>query len=100
MKRRVPRLGGPLAAFAKQELIGLDCAVVDSTDPKSVGLEGVVVDETLRTLTLRLGAPGARRVQVAKAACTFEFRPPGKDPVRVPGRSIEFRPEDRTKKVR
>jgi ribonuclease P protein subunit POP4 len=100
MKRHVPRLGGRAAAFAKTELVGLEAAVVRSTDPGLVGLHGVVVDETLHTLTLRTGSPGGRRVQVAKAACTFAFQVPGQDPVVVEGRAIEFRSEDRTKKVR
>ncbi len=99
MKRSVPRLAGAAKAFARSELIGSQATIVASPDPTLVGLGGRVVDETLRTLVIDRGD---RRVRVAKAACTFEFRAPDSDrgPVRVDGRAIEFRPEDRTKKVR
>src|SRR5947209_7024858 len=100
MKRTVPRLSGPARAYARSELIGLDARVAASTDPQSVGVAGTLVDETLRTVTLRVGGAGGRRLRLSKAAVTLEFRRPGQDPVRVEGRAIEFRPEDRTKKVR
>lgn len=101
MKRTVPRLHGPAKAVARGELIGLHATVHDSPDEGIRGLSGDVVDESLHTLTLRVGGPGGRRVQVAKAACVFAFRAPGRDePVLVEGRAIEFRPQDRTKKVR
>ncbi len=102
MKRSVPRLQGPAKALARGEFIGLHATVDDSPDAGLVGLSGTVVDETLHTLTLRPGGPGTRRVQVAKAACVFAFSTPGSDrePVRVEGRAIQFRSQDRTKKVR
>ena len=97
MKRTVPRLEGPATAVARGELIGLAAAVVDSTDKGLVGLSGDVVDETLRTLSLRR-ADGTV-VRVGKRGSTFEFTT-AKGPVRVVGAAMEFRPEDRTKKVR
>lgn len=101
MKRSVPRLDGPAKTVARGELVGLRATVHDSPDAGIRGLSGDVVDETLRTLTLRVGGPGGRRVQLAKAACVFAFEVPGRDePVLVEGRAIEFRPQDRTKKVR
>ncbi len=122
MKKRVPRVSRDALAFARSELIGRNVTVAESTDPGLVGLAGSVVDETLRTLTIRVGGLGGRRVQVAKAACVFEFqatRPvgfgaettgpsgsgrsssaPGPQVLRVDGRAIAFRPTDRTKKVR
>lgn len=99
MKRRVPRLDGAARDLARGELIGLEAEVVQATDPGYHGLKGTVVDETLRTLVLRLGAAGARRVRLPKVACTFRFAT-RRGPVDVDGAAIEFRPEDRTKKVR
>ncbi len=82
--------------------MGLNCTIHESPDKGIQGLYGDVVGETLHTLTLRVGGPGGRRVQVSKAACTFAFSTPGRDlePVLVEGRAIEFRSQDRTKKVR
>lgn len=97
MKRTVPRLEGPAKAVARGELIGLAAAVVASADKGLVGLSGEVVDETLRTLSIR--RPDGRVVRVGKRESTFEFAT-AKGPVRVVGAAMEFRPEDRTKKVR
>ncbi|MHB1261222.1 MAG: ribonuclease P protein component 1 [Thermoplasmatota archaeon] len=97
MKRTVPRLEGPAKALARGELIGLTASIVDSTDRGLAGLAGEVVDETLRTLSLRRA--DGRVVRVGKRESTFEFTT-DKGPVRVVGAGMEFRPEDRTKKVR
>ena len=97
MKRTVPRVEGPAKTIARGELIGLSATVVESTDKGLVGLTGEVVDETLRTLSLR-GA-GGRIVRLGKRESTFEFQT-AKGSVRVLGAAMEFRPEDRTKKVR
>ena len=97
MKRTVPRLEGAARSLAKGELVGLPVAVVVCTDAGLVGLRGAVVDETLRTLVIRRA--DGREVRVGKRESTFEFAT-AKGPVRVAGAAMEFRPEDRTKKVR
>ena len=97
MKRTVPRLEGPARAVAKGELIGLPVRVVDSRDTQLIGLSGTVVDETLRTLTVRRA--DGRESRIGKRESAFEFTTP-RGPVRVVGAGIEFRPEDRTKKVK
>ena len=97
MKRTIPRLEGPARAAARDELIGLAATIVASTDPGLVGLAGRIVDETLRTLVLRRA--DGREVRVGKAESAFEVAT-ARGPVRIAGAAIEFRPEDRTKKVR
>lgn len=97
MKRTIPRLDGPARGVARGELIGRTATVVQSTDSGLVGTAGVVVDETLRTFVLR--ETDGREVRVGKSENVFEFSTPG-GAVRVVGAAIEFRPEDRTKKVR
>jgi ribonuclease P protein subunit POP4 len=97
VKRQVPRLDGPARAAARGELIGLPVRVVAAADAGLVGLEGTVVDETLRTLVVR--RPGGRESRLGKRGAAFEFRT-AKGPVRIDGAALEFRPEDRTKKVR
>lgn len=101
MKRRIPRLDGIAKRIAKGELIGLECRIAAANDAGIVGLEGTIVDETLRTLTLRIEGPGGRRVQLAKAGTAWDVRSsPERDWVSLDGRALEFRPADRTKKVR
>jgi ribonuclease P protein subunit POP4 len=97
MKRSVPRIAGPARDAARGELIGLRVKVVASTDPTLVGLEGTVVDESLRTFILR--RPDGRETRIGKPGTVFEFATP-RGTVRLEGEAIEFRPEDRTKKVR
>lgn len=97
MKRTVPRLDGPARAVARGELIGRTVRVVAAADAGLVGLAGILVDETLRTVTLR--RDDGRDVRIGKRGCTLEVAT-AKGPVRIEGAAIEFRPEDRTKKVR
>lgn len=97
MKRQVPRLEGAARAVARGELIGLAVRVAGAADAGLVGLEGTVVDETLRTLVVRRA--DGRLSRLGKRGATFEFATP-KGPVRIDGAALEFRPEDRTKKVR
>ena len=84
--------------LARGELIGLPVRVVQSTDPTLVGVEGVVVDETLNTFLVERDG-GAKPLHVAKANSVFDFADEG-GPVRIPGDRIRFRPEDRIKRVR
>lgn len=97
MKRTIPRLDGPARAIARGELIGLGVRVAAANDAGLVGLSGVVVDETLKTLTVRRG--DGRESRLSKEGATFEFTTPQGKAV-VVGSAIVFRPEDRTKKVR
>lgn len=83
--------------MGRGELIGLPVRVSEANDAGLVGLSGTVVDETLRTITVR--RDDGRESRLSKEGATFEFTTPqGK--VRVVGAAIVFRPEDRTKKVR
>lgn len=97
MKRTVPRVDGPARTIARGELIGLPVRVAAANDAGLVGLSGTVIDETLRTLTVR--REDGRESRLSKTGTTFEFATK-QGPVRIEGAAIEFRPEDRTKKVR
>lgn len=83
--------------LARGELIGLPVRVVQSTDPTLVGVEGVVVDETLNTFLVE--RPTGKPLHVAKQNSVFDFADED-GPVRIPGDRIRFRPEDRIKRVR
>lgn len=97
MKRTVPRVAKEALPTARGELIGLPIKVVAAHDAGLVGFTGTVVDETLRTFVVRREGGGLSRI--GKVGATFEFATPA-GPVRMEGAAIEFRPEDRTKKVR
>lgn len=101
-------------SIAKGELIGLRVTVASSSDARKAGLGGVVVDETMHTLTIDTGS---KVVMVAKPECSFRFErtgkaiageglsrdersPAGFRAVEVRGADLDVRPEDRIKKVR
>ncbi len=98
MKRTVPRLQGAAKQLAKGELIGRSCRIEAANDQGIVGLTGEVVDESLHTLTLR--NESGRSIQLAKSGATFAFLGSQGDWISIDGRAIEFRPEDRGKKVK
>jgi RNase P/RNase MRP subunit p29 len=84
------------ADVARHELIGL-FVTVGSAHAGWNGLEGTVVDETKQTfLVERTTGPEA---VVPKSGNRFVFRV-GNERFVVNGDDIDFRPEDRTKKVR
>ncbi|MDI9620065.1 MAG: ribonuclease P protein component 1 [Candidatus Nezhaarchaeota archaeon] len=79
------------------ELIGLRVKVVDGTHRGYAGIEGVVVDETMKTLKIM---NGQKRVKsVPKDSCKFRFRLPDGVIVEVEGSILVGRPEDRVKRV-
>ncbi len=80
----------------RHELIGLEIEIVSSTHSGYVGMKGRVVDETKRMLVMEVDGMEKR---VPKRLCVFEFIFDGYRE-RVDGAEIEFRPEDRIKRVR
>jgi len=82
--------------FLLGELIGTRVRIVDATDPTLIGLEGVVLDETMKMFFI-LTEKGVKRVQ--KRVAVFEFLTPSGERIRVDGRLLEVRPEERTKKL-
>ncbi len=81
--------------LVRHELIGLACRVKDSTNKALTGLEGRVVDETRQTLTLEIQN---REKSLIKDQCVFSFQIPSGKWVRVEGKILVARPEDRIKK--
>lgn len=79
------------------ELIGLRVKVIQYSDPALVGLEGVVVDETLKTLVIEKS--DGKRVRVFKANGLFEFQLPRGGKLVIKGVDIIGRPWDRLKRV-
>jgi ribonuclease P protein subunit POP4 len=81
--------------LVRHELIGLDARVVESTNPSQLGLSGRVVDETRNILSIET-RDGVRNLP--KDSCTFSFHIPSGEWVRVDGKLLVARPEDRVKK--
>ncbi|MDH5815596.1 MAG: ribonuclease P protein component 1 [Candidatus Nezhaarchaeota archaeon] len=79
------------------ELIGLRVKVVKSTHQGYVGIEGLVVDETMKTIKV-MDDKGEIKV-VPKNCCTFRFKLPDNVIVEVEGPYLLGRPEDRVKRV-
>jgi len=76
------------------EIIGLETEVVEHSNPSSVGVRGTVIDESLNTVVI--GDHKARRV--SKKDAVFKFTLNG-EVVKVEGRALQGRPEDRVKKT-
>lgn len=75
----------------RHELIGLECRVLKSQNKGQEGINGKILDETLKTLVV-----GGKTVQ--KKGSVFRVRLQGKG-VDIDGNYIVARPEDRIKKT-
>lgn len=80
----------------RHELIGLYVRVLRSKNRSLEGIEGCVIDETMKTLIIETET--GRRVMVPKNICEFVFRLPDGTEVLVVGSYIVGRPEDRLKR--
>ena len=81
--------------IVRHELIGLEVSVEKSSNKNLAGLKGEVIHETRQTLTIQAGK-GEKKIP--KDVCTFVFTLPDGKKVRVDGKILVSRPEDRIKK--
>ncbi len=81
----------------QHELIGLFARVVESKDPTFINVEGKIVDETQKTL-LFLSKNGKIK-RIPKAICIFYISLPDGITVKVDGKVLVGRPQDRIKKI-
>jgi len=84
----------------RHELIGLKVKVAESTDPALRGLSGTVVDESYNMLVVETKKRGKNPAEKRLSKCNsvFIFALPNKVKVKVEGRLLIGRPEDRIKK--
>jgi len=75
------------------ELNGLQVKIVKSNDRSKTGLQGRILRETKKVFEIGT-KKGVKKIQ--KRECVFEFEIGGKK-VRVDGKLLEARPEDRIK---
>jgi ribonuclease P protein subunit POP4 len=78
----------------KNEFIGLDIRISKSHNKELVGMKGKIIDETRNTLVLRRGS---KTVCIPKDIIHFHLSLPIGKTIKVDGRSIVARPEDRIK---
>jgi ribonuclease P protein subunit POP4 len=81
--------------LVRHELMGLKVKVVDSSNKKNVGISGKVVDESRNVIVIE--KTNGKEVKLAKEYNVFVFDL-GKHKVRVEGKILVGRPEDRIKK--
>ena len=74
----------------RHELIGLECKITASKNKSQIGIEGKIVDETLKSIVI----DGKK---ILKKDTTFMLKLGGKN-VHIDGNFIIARPEDRIKK--
>jgi ribonuclease P protein subunit POP4 len=77
----------------QHELIGLETEVLSDSNSENVGIRGRVIDETMKILVIR----GTGTHKIAKQNAVFKFLLDGIN-VKVEGRTLIGRPEDRVKK--
>jgi len=76
----------------KEEFIGMKVRIEKCTDPSLQGMEGVVVDETRNMMVIE-SREGIKKV--AKKIATFNI-----GGFTIDGRKINYRPEDRIRKIK
>ncbi|MFH0956366.1 MAG: ribonuclease P protein component 1 [Candidatus Aenigmatarchaeota archaeon] len=82
--------------LVRHELMGLTAMVRSSTNQQIVGISGKVIDESRNTFVIE--TPEGREVTIVKDQCEISFRLPSGESVRVDGKLLVARPEDRIKK--
>jgi ribonuclease P protein subunit POP4 len=78
----------------RHELIGLTAEVAESNNKTQKGIRGLIVDETKNTLIIETGK-GLKKIQ--KNGSVFIFEIPDGKKVKVDGKKIVARPEERVK---
>lgn len=82
--------------LVRHELIGLKVRIVSSSDPMHTKVNGRVIDETYNML--KIEAKNSREKTISKSNSIFIFTLPNKTKVKVDGKVLIGRPEDRIKK--
>ncbi|MCQ8898057.1 MAG: ribonuclease P protein component 1 [Hadesarchaea archaeon] len=82
--------------LARHELIGLEVEILESRDPGLRGLRGRVVDETKNMLKIRVGG---KVKSVPKSIVYLRFILPEGEEVRLEGKELVARPEERVRRA-
>jgi len=82
--------------LAREELIGLHVKIIECDDPTWIGRSGLIVNETKNTFLIEING---QEKTIAKKTAIFEFDY-NTEKITIYGKKIEYRPENRIKKVR
>jgi ribonuclease P protein subunit POP4 len=77
----------------QHELIGLKVEIINDSNPYNIKLRGYVIDESRNSLMIK----NVKKQRIAKKNAVFKFILDGES-VKVEGRILIGRPEDRVKK--
>ncbi|ABL77894.1 ribonuclease P protein component 1 [Thermofilum pendens] len=80
----------------RHELIGLEACVVKSKNPSQVGICGLILDETYKTIVI--GVPGGPKKRIFKAQVVLRIKLPDGKELLVDGAFLVGRPEERLKR--
>ena len=83
------------ASLVLHELIGLHAKVLKSTNPANVGLEGRIIDESFKTISLQVSG---KEKKVFKENVVMQIELPTGQKVQVEGKLLLGRPWERIKK--
>ena len=83
--------------LSRHELIGLGITITQSSNPRHVGIKGVVVDET-RNMLIIAGADGRKKC-IPKAETTCGFTMFNGTLLEIKGRQLLGRPVDRVGRI-
>ena len=79
----------------RHELIGLKVEIIECTNRENVGLKGIVIDESYNIIKIET-KKGEK--SIPKNITVFKFTLPNGKNVKVNGKLLVARPEDRIKK--
>jgi ribonuclease P protein subunit POP4 len=79
------------------ELIGLRVTVLESTNSSLNGLSGEIINETQQVINIRSNR-GAKKIPNANVTLSIDL--PSGQPVKVDGKKIVYRPEDRIRRMK
>lgn len=81
--------------LVKHELIGLEVEIIESKNKDQIGLKGTVTDETYNMIKIKTKQ---EEKSIPKNITVFKFTLPNGEKVKVDGKLLLARPEDRIKK--
>ncbi len=77
------------------ELIGLELSIIESRNPSLVGLHGTIVDESRNMLSILVDNEIKK---IPKQICIFKIKLPDGSRIKIIGKTLVERPENRLKK--
>jgi len=81
------------------EIIGYPVEIVDASDKSLIGVSGMTVDETMRTVKIQRSNGTGSEITVPKKNTVLKLSISADNEIRLDCSKIIYRPEDRIKKL-